>query len=146
MRIGDGKAVNTQQLEKGVAMIRVMIVDDHALVRAGLSAVLHDTEGILVVGECCDGVDVRRVALSLRPDVVLMDIKMPVMSGTDATRALLATNPMIRVIMLTGSRTERYVAESLNAGAVGFLVKDGDTSVLVSAIRRVAAGGTAWPA
>jgi len=78
-------------------------------------------------------------------DLVLMDLQMPVMSGTTATRDLLATHPTSRVVMLTGSMSPQIVAESAHAGAVGFLRKGGDPSLLINAVRIVAAGGTVWP-
>jgi DNA-binding NarL/FixJ family response regulator len=127
-------------------VIRVLIVDDHALVRAGVSSVLTRATGIEVVGECDDGSHVVRVAASVRPDVVLMDMRMPVKSGPDATRDLLAEQPAIRVIMLSASLTGRALAEAEQVGAVGYLIKGGDPTILVGAVQAVAAGRTAWPA
>ncbi len=126
-------------------MIRVLIVDDHALVRAGVSGVLTRATGIEVVGGCGDGSQVVSVAASVRPDVVLMDMRMPVKSGPDATRDLLAEQPAIRVVMLSASLTGRALAEAAQVGAVGYLVKGGDPTILVDAVRAVAAGRTAWP-
>ena len=126
-------------------LIRVLIVDDHALVRAGLTALLGLTEGILVVGECADGAEVPDIVPRVRPDVVLMDVKMPGVCGPAATRSLRTGYPMIRVLMVSASTSPRVVAEAAAAGAAGYLVKGGDTRELVTAVRTVAAGGTTWP-
>jgi len=124
--------------------IRVLLVDDHSFVRAAVSALLSDEDGIEVVGECADGVDVASTAASVRPDVVLMDVRMPT-SGIEATRSLLAEQPTVRVLMLTSSFQADEFEKAARAGAVGFLAKGGQPAVLVSAIRIAAAGGTVWP-
>jgi len=126
-------------------MIRVLVVDDHDFVREMVTRVLTGADGIQVVGECCDGAEVPVMAASTSPDVVLMDVRMPITSGTDATRELMNTYPATRVVMLTGSVNTRIVAESAHAGAVGFLIKGIDHEHLIHAIRTVAAGGSAWP-
>ena len=125
-------------------MIRVLIVDDHEFVRAMVARVLADAEGIRVVGEAADGSEVLDAVEATRPDVVLMDVRMPMKSGIDATRDLLARQPAIRVLMLTSSAGLSVSAESKRAGAVGLLVKGCDHAVLVRAVRAVAAGGSAW--
>jgi len=125
-------------------MIRVLIVDDHEFVRAMVARVLADAERIRVVGEAADGSEVLDAVEAARPDVVLMDVRMPMKSGIDATRDLLARQPAIRVLMLTGSAGLSVSAESRRAGAVGLLVKGCDHAVLVRAVRTVAAGGSAW--
>ena len=127
-------------------MISVLVVDDHSFIRAQVTGVLHGADGIEVVGECADGAEVVHMAALVRPDVVLMDVRMPVVSGPTATRDLLASRPASRVVMLTGSVSASVVAQSAEAGAVGFLVKGDDPSRLIDAVRTVAAGGTAWPA
>jgi DNA-binding NarL/FixJ family response regulator len=127
-------------------MIRVLIVDDHAMVRNGLGHLLAGAAGITVVGFCSDGEQVVTMAATLHPDVVLMDIQMPVMSGLEATRQLLARQPTIKVVMLSASGGRKVLTEAATAGAMGFVSKDGDPAALVDAIRTVAAGGTAWPA
>ncbi len=127
-------------------MISVLVVDDHSFVRAQVTRVLHGADGIEVVGECADGAEVVSMAALVRPDVVLMDVRMPVVSGPTATRDLLASQPSSRVVMLTGSVSASVVEESARAGAVGFLVKGEYPSRLIDAVRTVAAGGTAWPA
>jgi DNA-binding NarL/FixJ family response regulator len=130
---------------KGTLLIRVLIVDDHALVRAGLTAVLSAADGILVVGVCADGAEVPGIAPLARPDVVLMDLRMPGICGAAATRTLLTRQPQVKVLMLSASTNPRAVAEATRAGAAGFLVKGGGTDELVTAVRTVAAGGTTWP-
>jgi DNA-binding NarL/FixJ family response regulator len=126
-------------------MIRVLIVDDHEFVRTGLSDLLGDTDGIVVVGECADGAEVPDVAPRVRPDVVLMDVQMPRVNGPDATSALLARQPTVKVLMVSASTSPRVLAESAAAGASGYLLKGGKADVLIEAVRAVAAGGTAWP-
>jgi DNA-binding NarL/FixJ family response regulator len=126
-------------------MIRVLIVDDHAFVRAQISRVMSEASGIVVVGECTDGDEVPTAAAALAPDVVLMDVRMPRTSGTVATAQLVAQRSSSRVMMLTGSPTTSTMAAAALAGAVGFLPKDCGANRLVGAVRAVAAGGTAWP-
>jgi DNA-binding NarL/FixJ family response regulator len=126
-------------------MIRVLLVDDHTLVRSAVAAVLNAAEGIEVVGECTDGAQVTSVARTVQPDVVLMDVRMPITSGIDATRYLLAELPDVRVVMLTASGTMRNMEAAAESGAVGFLIKGRSPHQLVDAVRAVAAGGTAWP-
>jgi DNA-binding NarL/FixJ family response regulator len=125
-------------------MIKVLVVDDHAFVREGLRGILDGTDGIEVVGECSDGDQVSAATATLHPDVVLMDVVMPVLSGIDATRALAAEQRTVRVLMVTGFMTQAALADAFEAGAVGFLLK-GDSDGLVRAVRTVAAGGTVWP-
>jgi DNA-binding NarL/FixJ family response regulator len=126
-------------------MIKVIIVDDHAFVRGALGDLLAATDDIRVVAECSDGCDVVEVAALANPDVVLMDLAMPVMSGLEATRALRDAQPGIRVIMLTGSLTTAAAREARALGVRGFLLKGEDGGdVLPEHIRAVAAGGTAW--
>ena len=126
-------------------MIRVLIVDDHAMVREGLRQLLGGAAGITVVGFCSDGEQVVAMAATVHPDVVLMDIQMPVMSGLEATRQLLVRQPTIKVLMLSAADGRSVMAEAAMAGAMGFVSKDGDPATLVPAIRAVAAGGDAWP-
>jgi DNA-binding NarL/FixJ family response regulator len=126
-------------------MIRVLIVDDHSFLRAQLTFVLCAADGIEVVGECADGDQVLRVAAAVRPDVVLMDVRMGATSGIAATRALLAVQPTIRVVMLSASGTRAVQRESALAGAAGYLHKQGDSEMVVKAVRRVANGETCWP-
>ena len=126
-------------------MIRVLIVDDHPFVRLGVATLLAQADGIAVVGECSDGSEVLDVAITVEPDVVLMDIHMPGTSGLDATRALLKTRPTVRVLMFTASMVAGHIEEAASAGAVGYLFKGGDAQALLIAVRAVAAGEAVWP-
>lgn len=121
------------------------MVDDHALVRSAVCEILNQAEGIDVVGDCSDGDRALEVVTAVQPDVVLMDVHMPVMSGPAATSALLAKYPVIRVIMLTASVSRRTLEECAQSGAVGYLLKGDPPQALVDAVRVVAAGGTVWP-
>jgi DNA-binding NarL/FixJ family response regulator len=123
-------------------MIRVLIADDQTIVRAGFAALLAAQSDIEVVGECGDGREAVRLAAAHRPDVVLMDIRMPVMDGIDATKRILASpaNGSTRVLVLTTFDVDEYVYEALSSGASGFLLKDSTAEDLVSAVRVVAHG------
>jgi DNA-binding NarL/FixJ family response regulator len=105
--------------------IRVLVVDDQALVRAGFAKLIDATDGFQVVGEASDGAQAVDQAQRLLPDVVLMDIRMPVLDGIDATRRICETNDeRVRVLVLTTFGTDEYVDAALRAGASGFLLKD----------------------
>ena len=120
--------------------IRVLLVDDQELVRVGLRMVLDAVDGIEVVGEAGDGaVAIRRVH-ELRPDVVLMDVRMPGVDGIEATRRITAGSDSVRVILLTTFDLDEYAFGGLNAGASGFLLKDVASDELVRAVRTVASG------
>ena len=123
-----------------------MLVDDHALIRMGVSQILSAAGDIEVVGDCADGSEVVSRASEVHPDVVLMDYRMPLVSGTDATRQLLDIYPAIRVVILTASGAGANVGKALDAGAVGYVLKDGDPAMLVRAVRMAASGGNVWPA
>ncbi|MFB3739419.1 MAG: response regulator [Candidatus Velamenicoccus archaeovorus] len=123
-------------------MIRVLLADDQALVRAGFRALLDAQDDVQVVGEAADGARAVELTRSLVPDVVLMDVRMPGMDGLEATRAI-AEDPTlepVRVVILTTFELDEYVFESIRAGASGFLVKDTEPEDLVRAVRAVAAG------
>lgn len=122
--------------------IRVLLADDQALVRSGFRVLLERGDGIEVVGEVSNGVEAIERVRAERPDVVLMDIRMPVVDGLEATRRI-ASDPEladVRVIMLTTYEVDEYVFDSLDAGASGFLLKDVDPDDLRAAVRVVAAG------
>ena len=121
-------------------MIRVLIADDQALVRAGFRAILEGQDDLEVVGEAADGGEAVTIARELRPDVVLMDIRMPDVDGIEATRRLLQDGDAPRVLMLTTFDLDEYVYEAMRAGASGFLLKDAPRDQLVGAVRTVAAG------
>jgi DNA-binding NarL/FixJ family response regulator len=120
--------------------IRVLLVDDEELVRFGLRTVLEASGDFDVVGEAGDGAAAVRAAHELRPDVVLMDIRMPNLDGIEATRRLVERSPTTHVLMLTTFDLNEYVYEALRAGAAGFLLKDAPPEQLVDAIRVVASG------
>ncbi|MBX3283974.1 MAG: response regulator transcription factor [Actinobacteria bacterium] len=121
--------------------IRLLLADDHRMLRESLRRTLTE-EGFDVVDEASDGDEAVRLATDLRPDVVLMDVTMPDVGGIEATRRLQASNPEIRVVMLTMHADESVVSDALRAGAVGYLVKDCSTDEIAGAIR-VAAGDEA---
>ncbi len=121
-------------------MTTLLLVDDQEMVREGLRLVLESESDLHVVGEAADGEAAVREALLLRPDVVLMDIRMPRVDGLTATRRLLASGDGPRVLMLTTFALDAYVYEALRAGASGFLLKDSPRAHLVHAVRTVAAG------
>jgi DNA-binding NarL/FixJ family response regulator len=121
-------------------MIRVLIADDQALVREGFRSIIERESDLSVVGEAADGQAAVALARELRPDVVLVDIRMPVMDGLQATRELLARPAAPRVLILTTFDRDEYVYEALKAGASGFLLKDIRRGQLVEAIRTAAAG------
>jgi DNA-binding NarL/FixJ family response regulator len=123
-------------------MIKVLLVDDQPLLRTGFRMILESEDDIVVVGEAADGAQGVTLARECSPDVVLMDIRMPVMDGVEATRRLSApgvANP-VKVLILTTFDLDEYVLEALRAGASGFLLKDVPAEHLVDAIRVVAAG------
>jgi len=120
--------------------IRVLIADDQALMRGGFRMILDAKEDIEVVGEGIDGRDAVRQYEALKPDVVVMDVRMPSMDGIQATRLLTAADPPARVLILTTFDLDEYVYEALRAGASGFLLKDRPPEELVAAVRVVAAG------
>jgi DNA-binding NarL/FixJ family response regulator len=124
-------------------MVSVVVVDDQAVVRAGFAALLGAQPDLSVVGEAADGMEAVEVVGRLRPDVVLMDVRMPVMDGLEATRRILADatpGEPPRVIMLTTFDLDEYVYDALRAGASGFLLKHSSADELAAAVRIVAAG------
>ena len=120
--------------------IRVLVADDQALVRAGFGVLVDSAADLRVVGEAGDGVQAVELARRERPDVVLMDIRMPTMDGLEATRRITALDAGVRILMLTTFELDEYVYQALRAGASGFLLKDTPPAELLAAIRVVAAG------
>jgi DNA-binding NarL/FixJ family response regulator len=120
--------------------IRVVIADDHAIVRGGLEQLLSTADDLLLVGTAADGEEVVEIVARERPDVVLMDLSMPNVDGVGATRRIVAANPEARVIVLTSFGDDRHIADALDAGAVGYMLKHAGPDELLDAIRAAAAG------
>jgi DNA-binding NarL/FixJ family response regulator len=120
--------------------IRVMVVDDHLMVRRGLATFLDSAPDLEVVAEATGGAEAVRTCAKIRPDVVLLDLKLPELDGISVTRAIRAANPEIQVIAMTSSLDDELVSDALNAGAVGFLLKYVGVSELRDAIRAAMAG------
>ena len=124
------------------ATITVLVVDDHAIVRGGLRALLATTTDLLVVGEAADADEAVRLAVERRPDVVLMDLSMPGTDGVRATAAVLAARPDAHVLVLTSLAEQRWILDALEAGAEGYLLKHSEPETILSGIREVVAGGS----
>ena len=125
--------------------IKVLIADDHSLIRIALEQLFAGTDDIWVVATCADGSEVTSAAARTGPDVVLMDLAMPTMSGLQATRQLLGEQPHVRVIVLTGALSQGAARAARALGVAGFLLKsDENADDLLRRVRVVAAGGTAW--
>jgi DNA-binding NarL/FixJ family response regulator len=120
--------------------IRVLLVDDESMIRTGLRLVLEAESDIQVVGEAADGVQAVSAAAALRPDIVLMDVRMPRLDGIAATREILAADPAVKVVVLTTFNEDTYVQQALRLGASGFLLKVAPPERLVEAIRAAAHG------
>jgi DNA-binding NarL/FixJ family response regulator len=119
---------------------RVLIADDQTLFRSGLARLLDGDDRVTVVGEAFDGLEAVKLAASLKPDVVLMDIKMPNLDGIEATRRIVAESPKSKVLMLTTFEADNHVIQALKAGASGYVLKDSQASAIVSSILAVVAG------
>jgi DNA-binding NarL/FixJ family response regulator len=123
-----------------MSAVSVIVADDHETVRAGFAALLDTQPDLTVVGTAADGAEAVALARELRPDVVLMDVRMPTMDGIDATRRLTASGDRPRVLMLTTFDLDEHIYDALRAGASGFLLKDVTAERLFDAVRVVAAG------
>src|SRR5262245_6465542 len=121
-------------------MARILVADDHGIIRKGLKLLLERVPGMQVVGEAADGREAVRLASELHPEVVIMDIAMPLLNGIDATTQILREDPQIGVIILSMHADESYVMRALNAGARGYLLKDSADDDLPNAVRTVAEG------
>jgi DNA-binding NarL/FixJ family response regulator len=119
---------------------RVLIADDQTLFRSGLARLLDGDDRVSVVGEAVDGLEAVKLAASLKPDVVLMDIKMPNLDGIEATRRIVSESPKSKVLMLTTFDADNHVIQALKAGASGYVLKDSEASAIVSSILAVVAG------
>jgi DNA-binding NarL/FixJ family response regulator len=115
--------------------IRIMLAEDQEIVRQGLRYIIEAQPDMVVVGEAADGNDAVRLALFLEPEVALMDIRMPGLTGIEATRDILKTQSGTRIILLTTFDTQEYVYDGIRAGAVGYLLKDAETQTLLESIR-----------
>jgi DNA-binding NarL/FixJ family response regulator len=123
--------------------IRVVIADDHNVVRKGIRDLLLDEDDIAVVGEARNGHEAVDLATALQPDVVVMDIAMPELSGVEATRQIRAQAPSVRVLVLTAYDDDPYIYSLLDAGATGYILKTAESREIVRAVRATAAGQTA---
>ncbi|MGZ6123360.1 MAG: response regulator [Myxococcales bacterium] len=123
--------------------LRLLLVDDHALVRAGLRSLLHDVRGIEVVAEAGNGRDALRLIEELHPEIVLMDISMPVLNGFEAARRVVREHPQTRVLMISMHADEQYVSQAFAAGAMGYLLKSAEPDELQAALDAIR-GGQRW--
>ncbi len=123
-----------------MSKIKVLLVDDHALFREGLRSLLNDQDDIEIVGEAEDGLEATKLASTLNPTVILMDINMPVIDGVEATRIILKENASVGIIILTMYPQDEYVFEALKAGAKAYLLKDSRSKRLLEVIRTVHSG------
>lgn len=124
-------------------IIRVLIVDDHAIVREGLRAVIGIEDDIEVIGEASDGLEAIQKSRSLLPDVIIMDLLMPIKNGIEATREILEENPNARILVLTSSAEIDKILPTVKSGALGYIVKNSSPDELLKAIREVAQGAVA---
>jgi DNA-binding NarL/FixJ family response regulator len=125
-------------------VIKVLLADDHAFVRNALVELFDASGDVTVVAECEDGGEVVEAARRTEPDVFLLDVSMPRVTGMQAARALLAEHPDARIVVLTGTLSPKLVEEARALGIAGYLLKDDDPGALPQHVRAVAAGGTAW--
>ena len=121
-------------------MIRVVVAEDHAVVRAGLERLLSGAEGVEVVGAASDGEEAVAIVAETHPDIVLCDLSMPVVDGIEATRRILADHPETRVVILTAFSERDRILGALDAGAIGYLLKDADPDELLEAVYAAARG------
>jgi DNA-binding NarL/FixJ family response regulator len=119
---------------------RVLLVDDQTLFRTGLARLLSEDGRIELIGQAADGAEAVKQAAKLKPDVVLMDLKMPNVDGIEATRQIIEADPEIRVLILTTFETDNHVIQALKAGASGYVLKDSQAEAIVSSIQAVASG------
>ena len=124
--------------------IKILIADDHALLRRGLATLLGFDRRMSVVGDAKNGLEAVKSAMELKPDIVIMDLSMPVMDGVEATRQIRSALPETKVLILTTYSTSVDVVRAINAGASGALVKDEEDGLLIDAILKIAKGGTAF--
>jgi NarL family two-component system response regulator LiaR len=123
--------------------IHILIADDHALMRVGIRSMLESQSAFDVTGECCDGESAVKMAQEIKPDVIIMDLMMPKMNGAEATKAILESNPEIKIIVLTSFGASVEMAKAIQAGAAGALLKESPSEELIKAIFAVMNGETA---
>ncbi|WP_220457967.1 MULTISPECIES: response regulator transcription factor [unclassified Actinotalea] len=126
----------------GAGVVRVLVADDHPVVRAGIVGLLAGEPDLVVVGEAGDGAQAVALTAELRPDVVLMDLRMPVLDGAGATAQVLAAQPGVHVVVLTTYETDTDILRAVEAGATGYLLKDAPRDDLVDGVRMAARGQT----
>ena len=124
-------------------MTRVVLVDDHAILRASLGRLLEAEDDLEVVGAAGDGAEAVRIVTEIKPDVVLMDLSMPHMDGVEATRAIVASGSPSKVVVLTSFSDRDRILDALDAGAIGYLLKDTEPDELLRGVRAAAKGD--WP-
>ncbi|HEY4267186.1 MAG TPA: response regulator transcription factor [Galbitalea sp.] len=124
-------------------MIRVLVADDHPIVRSGIVALLETAQDVEVVGEAATGLEAVDLALALRPDLVLMDLRMPGIDGDEATSRILSVDPGIRIVILTTYETDDSILTAIGAGASGYLLKAAPQDEILAGVRSVAAGEVA---
>ena len=129
--------MSTQIATRGA---RVLIVDDQTLFRTGLARLLEEDPRVEVVGQAVDGADAVKLAATLKPDVILMDLKMPNLDGSEATRRIVAEHPEIKILILSTFDADTYVLQALRAGASGYVLKDSQPDAIVSSILAVISG------
>jgi DNA-binding NarL/FixJ family response regulator len=127
-------------VETATQVVKVLIADDQTLFRSGLARLLDEDPRVQVVGQAIDGADVVKRAAALKPDVVLMDLKMPGVDGIEATRRIATEHPEIKVLVLTTFDADSYVLQALRAGASGYVLKDSQPAAIVSSILAVMSG------
>jgi len=137
---GPNPMLTTPAHETQAKAIRVLLVDDHTILRQGLRRLFESESGFEVIGEARDGREAVEQANEKEPDVVIMDLAMPALNGLDATRRILKTHPNVRILVLSMYLDEDYVAQALEAGVAGYIMKDAPANEFVNAVRAVARG------
>jgi DNA-binding NarL/FixJ family response regulator len=127
-------------LSSNTPSVRVLIADDQTLFRVGLARLLEEDERVKIVGQAGDGAEAVKLAGSLKPDVVLMDLKMPNLDGIEATRQIVSAHPGVKVLLLTTFEADNHVIQALKAGASGYILKDSKPDSIVSSLLAVMAG------
>ena len=125
-----------------MAITRILLAEDHSIMREGVRSLLDSVVEFEIAGEAADGLQAVSLAMQLQPDVVVMDLSMPLMNGTEAIKQIMRRMPHIRIVVMTMHKSQEYVRAALDAGAVAYLLKEETLNELQTAIRSVAAGGT----